>query len=156
MWFKLILLQIWCLPQIWNWKNTVKNLSKFHRKKPLSESFLYKVAGPSTCNFIKNQTRRQVFSCEYWEIFKNTFFYRISESRSETSNMAPASSKEFLHIQANYRVWIHSDTCTWHDNNIQSTIKFDVFVLFLIFFVSMSQKSVINRSGACYFLHTSN
>ena len=34
--------------------------------------------------------------------------------------MAPASSKEFLDIQANYRVWIHSETCTWHDNNIGS------------------------------------
>ena len=37
--------------------------------------------------------------------------------------MAPASSKEFLDIKANYRVWIHSETRTWHDNNIQSPIK---------------------------------
>ena len=34
--------------------------------------------------------------------------------------MALASSKEFVDIQANYRVWIHSETRTWHDNNIQS------------------------------------
>ena len=33
--------------------------------------------------------------------------------------MLPASSKEFLVIQANYRVWIHSETRTWHYNNIQ-------------------------------------
>ena len=25
---------------------------------------------------------------------------------------------EFLDIQANYKVWTHSETCTWHDNNI--------------------------------------
>ena len=31
----------------------------------------------------------------------------------------PASSKEFLDIQANYRVWIHSETRMGHDNNIQ-------------------------------------
>ena len=31
-----------------------------------------KVAGPKV-NFIK-ETPVQVFSCEYWEIFKNTFF----------------------------------------------------------------------------------
>ena len=38
-----------------------------------------------------------------------------------------------------------------------STIKFDVIVRSLIFFVPMSQTiSVINISGACYFLHTSN
>ena len=34
--------------------------------------------------------------------------------------MAPASSKKFLDIQANYRVWIHSETRTWYNNNIQS------------------------------------
>ena len=33
--------------------------------------------------------------------------------------MTPASSKEFLDIQTNYRVCIHSETRTWHDNNIQ-------------------------------------
>ena len=33
--------------------------------------------------------------------------------------MAPASRKEFLDIQANYRVWIHNGTCMWPDNNIQ-------------------------------------
>ena len=36
--------------------------------------------------------------------------------------MAPASSKEFLDIQANYRVWIHSETHSWHDNKIQSQV----------------------------------
>ena len=37
----------------------------------------------------------------------------------QTSDMAPASSKEFLDIQPNYRVWIHSETRTRHDKNIQ-------------------------------------
>ena len=36
--------------------------------------------------------------------------------------MAPASIKEVLHIQGNYRVWIHSETRTWHDNNIQTGV----------------------------------
>ena len=30
--------------------------------------------------------------------------------------MVPASSKKFLDIQANYRVWIRSEIRTWHDN----------------------------------------
>ena len=42
--------------------------------------------------------------------------------------MAPVLSKEFLDIQANYRVWIHSETRTWHENNIQLS----VFVCFFI------------------------
>ena len=29
---------------------------------------------PQTCNFIKNEALAQVFSCEFWEISKNTFF----------------------------------------------------------------------------------
>ena len=37
--------------------------------------------------------------------------------------MAPASRKEFLDIQANYKVQIHSETPTWHDNNIQSDVS---------------------------------
>ena len=39
--------------------------------------------------------------------------------------MAPASSKEFLDIQVNYRVWIHPETRTWHDNDIQSLLFYD-------------------------------
>ena len=29
---------------------------------------------PEACNFIKKETLAQVFSCESWDIFKNTFF----------------------------------------------------------------------------------
>ena len=29
---------------------------------------------PEACNFIKEETLTQVFSCEFCEIFKNTFF----------------------------------------------------------------------------------
>ena len=34
------------------------------------------VADMTACNFIKTETPTQVFSCEYCEIFKNSFFYR--------------------------------------------------------------------------------
>ena len=37
--------------------------------------------------------------------------------------MTPASSYEFLDIQANYRVWTHSETHTWHENSIQSPFQ---------------------------------
>ena len=32
---------------------------------------------PEVCNFIKKETLVQVFSCEFCEISKNTFFHRI-------------------------------------------------------------------------------
>ena len=38
--------------------------------------------------------------------------------------MTPASSKVFLDNQANYSVWIHSETRTWHDNNANTVSNF--------------------------------
>ena len=35
-----------------------------------------------------------------------------------------STSKEFYDIEANYRVWIHSETRTWHDNSIQSNTPY--------------------------------
>ena len=38
-------------------------------------SFFIKLQA-AACNFIKKETLAQVFSCEFCEISKNTFFYR--------------------------------------------------------------------------------
>ena len=38
------------------------------------KSLFNKIAGILTCNYIKKKTSAQVFSCEFSEIFKNTFF----------------------------------------------------------------------------------
>ena len=44
------------------------------------------------CNFIKKDTLAQVFSCEFWEISKNTFSYRASPlAASEPIIGAPKS-----------------------------------------------------------------
>ena len=32
------------------------------------------VPEPQACNFIKKETSTQLFSCEFYEIFENTFF----------------------------------------------------------------------------------
>ena len=34
---------------------------------------------PEACNFIKKETLAQVFSCEFYEISKNTFSYRTPQ-----------------------------------------------------------------------------
>ena len=47
--------------------------------------------------------------------------------------MTPALSKKFFDIQANYIVWIHSDTRTWYDNNIQLKKIILIYILFLVF-----------------------
>ena len=35
---------------------------------------LENISTPLTCNFIKKQTMAQIFSCEFFEIFKSSFF----------------------------------------------------------------------------------
>ena len=44
---------------------------KFHKKTLVPVSFLIKL---QVCNFIKKETLAQVFSREFWEIFKHTVF----------------------------------------------------------------------------------
>ena len=46
-------------------KGVLENFSKFTGKHLCSHQ---------ACNFIKKETLAQVFSCEFCEIFKNTFF----------------------------------------------------------------------------------
>ena len=46
---------------------------------------------PYACNFVKKETLAQVFSCEFCEIFKGTFFYRtppVAASLSKIENFA--------------------------------------------------------------------
>ena len=57
-------------------KAVFRNFKKFTEKHLCQSLFFNKVAGLSctTCNFIKKGTLAQVFSCEFYEIFKNTYF----------------------------------------------------------------------------------
>ena len=48
----------------------LRNFTKFTGKH-LCQSLFFKA-----CNFIKKETLTQVFSCEFWEISKNTFLHR--------------------------------------------------------------------------------
>ena len=56
-------------------KGVLKNFAKLTGKHLCQSLFLNKVAGRA-CNFIKKETLAQVFSCEFSETSKNTFFYR--------------------------------------------------------------------------------
>ena len=53
-------------PDVFCEKGVLRNFAKFKGNH---------LAG-GACNFIKKETLAQVFSCEYCEISKNTFFYR--------------------------------------------------------------------------------
>ena len=55
-------------------KGVLKIFCKIHGKTPVLESLFF--FEPQACNFIKKETLVQMFSCEFCEIFKNTFFHR--------------------------------------------------------------------------------
>ena len=63
-------------PEVFCEKGVHRNFTKFIGEYLCQSLFFNKVAGlrPQACNFIKKETMAQVFSCESWEISKNTFF----------------------------------------------------------------------------------
>ena len=71
-------------------KSVLKNFTKFTGKQLCWNLFSNKVAG-SACNVIKKETLPLVFSSEFCEIFKNTFF---------TEHLQTTASKltEYFHI----------------------------------------------------------
>ena len=54
----------------------LKNVTKFTGKKVCQSLFFNKVAGLRPAALLKKETLAQVFSCEFCDIFKNTFFHR--------------------------------------------------------------------------------
>ena len=54
----------------------------------LMELFFNKSLQPQTCNFIKRETLVQVFSREFCEISKNTFFYRTPPVAASASHQS--------------------------------------------------------------------
>ena len=53
-------------PEVFCKEGALKNFAKFTGKH-LSQSLFF-------CNFIKKETLVQLFSCEFWDISKSTFF----------------------------------------------------------------------------------
>ena len=61
-------------------KRVLKNFAKFTGKH-LCQSLQRFQA----CNFIKKETLAQVFSCEFYEIFKNTFFTELPRTTASVN-----------------------------------------------------------------------
>ena len=66
-------------------KCVLRNFTKFTGKHLCQSLFFNKLIvfflivsflSPEPCNFIKKETQAQVFSCQFCDISKNTFFYR--------------------------------------------------------------------------------
>ena len=68
-------------------KGALKNFTKFTGKHLCLGRISFLIKRPEFCNFIQKENLAQVLSCEFYEIFKNTYFYRthlmaVSESMS--------------------------------------------------------------------------
>ena len=61
--------EVFCKKMCWKFR-------EIYRKTLVPESLFLTKLQASACNFIKVETLAQVFSCEFCEIFKNTFFYK--------------------------------------------------------------------------------
>ena len=71
----------------------LKQLSEVFYKNGVLKNFV-KFTGkhPEACSFIKKETLRQVFSCEFCEIFKNTFFTELMLRLTASEEKALAKS----------------------------------------------------------------
>ena len=61
-------------PGVFYNKSCSYKFRKIHRKTPVPESLSQSSCRPQVCSFIKKETLTPVFSCEFCEIYKNTFF----------------------------------------------------------------------------------
>ena len=69
-------------------KSVLRNFAEFTGKH---------LCHPQACNFIKKETRAQVFSYEFYEISKNTFSYRtLLVAASKTIHQKPRFQKSFI------------------------------------------------------------
>ena len=66
-------------PDIFCKKGVLRNFTKFTGKH------LYQSLQPKAFNFIKKETLAQMFSCEFCEIFKNTFFAKCLQTTASIS-----------------------------------------------------------------------
>ena len=61
-------------PEVFCKKGVLENFAKVIEKHLRQSLFFNEVAGLPVCNFIKKETLTLVFSCEFCQISKNTFF----------------------------------------------------------------------------------
>ena len=60
-------------------KKLFLKVCQYSLETPVLESFLYSKYKPSVLGRYQKEVPAQVFFCEYYEIFKNTYFEKICE-----------------------------------------------------------------------------
>ena len=95
-------------------KDVLKNFKKFSGKHRGRVFVLIKLQA-SACNFIKKETLAQVFSCQFCEISKNTFFIehlRATDSKNHSKPRKVVRQPLFMQFQTNRNIffWFFNET----------------------------------------------
>ena len=103
-------------------KGALRNFAKFTGKNLGQGLFFNKVAGLRPTTLFEKESLAQLFSCEFCEIFKNTFFYgtpRVATSIIIFNNMsggnAPANISLKIHLLINLLTEAVIKTCLGKD-----------------------------------------
>ena len=114
-------------------------------------SYLVKLQS-QTYNFIKKETPRQVFSCEFYEILWNTFFYR-TPLVSASENIKKEKLKryhKFLFLIFNFHLLVKS----WSKLLVNELIKYPGRTLLKIYHKSWTICFIIvTRNGKIIWKH---
>ena len=120
-------------PELFCKRVVLRNFAKLTGKHLCQSLFFNKVSGlrpvPEACNFIKNETMQQVFSCEFFEISKNSFSYRSDPVAASAKwiNYFRFTLKNFYFIRR-----VHSLIFLCH-YNFSLGLEKNIFLLFSIF-----------------------
>ena len=100
-------------PEVFYEKSIFKSFAKITEKNLCQSLFLIKLQ-PSACNFMKKEALEQAFSCEFYKIFKNSFFtqhlwatacdsynFRYNQLKSLPSSICNCSLLQDINIEGN-------------------------------------------------------
>ena len=81
-------------------KYIIRNFAEFARKHLCGNLFFAKA---KLCNFTKNESLAQVFSCEFCKTYKNTFFAEQHPTTASDYNIINSSEKRIG--KQNCKLW---------------------------------------------------
>ena len=81
-----------------NTLGVLRSFGIFTGKRLCWNLFSNKVTGSRAASLLKKETSTQVFSCEYCEIFKNSFFYGTAPGAASVRFVASTSNAAISHL----------------------------------------------------------
>ena len=134
-------------------KCVFKSFAKFTGKHLCQSLFFNKVAGLTPATLLKKKTLAQVFSCEFCELFKNTFFYRTPPVTGSLSiNMEIKSRRNAVHSTIHMSVKRSSNIYTFNAAQKANTSLKVVSATFLeVCFLSLKESTCETMKNMFHF-----